>query len=198
MTITPIEHGLDLAISRAYRSPGLHMSDIYNRFYQDSEPKRFKKGVAPDPLHLEMGLSMEAVMEEGLKRRLAERPGEFTTPEGVIFSPDLLIYNHVLRVGEIKLTWMSEREVVEAWGTEPGAIKTFATVPQKFRKWFTQLMNYNHALGTPYARLYSAFVNGNYKGSGPTLRAWDIEFTQRELDEEHDMLFRYARREGML
>lgn len=181
MKIVPVDHDLDLAVSQLPRSPGLHISDVYNSLYQKLEPKRFT-GDTPDPLRLELGLALEQILEEGLKHRLAERPGEFiTTLAGrpVAYSPDLFLFNHLFRIGEIKLTYMSNRQGI----THP-----------KFDKWFTQMKAYCHATETPYARLYACFVNGDYRPPfQPSLKAWDIEFTKRELMDEWMMLAQHVK-----
>lgn len=182
MKITPVEHDLQLAVSSIPRSPGLHMSDIYGSLYKELEPNRFKDGPM-DLLKLEAGLTLEAIFEEGLKRRLIERPGEFTTEEGIIYTPDLLIFNHVTRLGEIKLTWMSMHQGIEH---------------QKFDKWFCQMKSYCYHLQTPYARLYAFFVNGNYRPSTPAIRAWDIEFTAQELRDNWACLINHAKHKRLL
>jgi hypothetical protein len=186
--ITPIPNDLDLGISTLPRSPGLHLSAIYNDLFQDLEPKRFVRGTTPDPLRLEAGLSLEYALEDAFKRRGIDRPGEFRTPEGIIFTPDLLIYNHGLRVGETKLTWLSSREVPR----EPSS-----SFPSKFDKWFTQVKGYCHGLETPFARLYSYFVNGSYRPMVPELLAWDIEFSARELQENWAVIMNHAKHKKM-
>lgn len=192
MIITPVECDLSVAASDLVRSPGLHLSAIYNDLFQDLEPKRFTRGTLPDPLRLEAGLSMELMLEEGIKRRLsADRPGEFFTEEGIAFSPDLLINNGVLRLGEIKLTWLSSRDVPRESGIN--------VLPPKFDKYLVQMKGYCHALGTPYARLYVFFVNGDYTHPySPELLSWDIEFTERELQENWEMLINHAKQKRML
>jgi hypothetical protein len=219
MKVTPIDHGLThIGKSTGHRSEGLHMSQIYGALYQKMYPKVFQTDRPMNPLHLEMGLAWENMLEDGLRQRLvqarlenpldgedAERPGEFVTEEGIYFSPDLIVYNGATRLGEIKLTWMSMREMP----MEPG--EEFPSKPQ-IQKWLTQMKAYCYHLGTPYARLYGFFINGEYawmkkaKGArpvnpepgGPQLRAWDIEFSERELRDEWEMLKNFAYKEGML
>ena len=178
------------------------MSTLYNALYEDLEPTRYVKGSKPEPLRLEAGLALESVVEEGLKKRLIERPGEFVEPEyGIIFSPDLLIFNHHVRVGEVKLTWLSCRE----WPAERSN-----GFPAKAAKYVTQMACYCHCLETPYARLIGFFVNGDYaflrsrasgragKPPGPELHAWDIEFTARELREEWQTVISFSKTKGLL
>lgn len=201
MKITEIDHQLDLAApSEGYvRSPGLHMSEIYNSLYAKLEPDRFAKGGKPDETKMELGTSFEEVLEPVLARRLVgERPPEFAalpsgkivkvgTPGSIAFSPDQLIFNGVMRLGEFKCTWMSIRNGIQ---------------DKRFDKWFTQMKAYCYPLKTRWAKLYVLFVNGDYSykppNGGAQLRAWDVEFTQRELDDNWAMLMRHARQEKML
>jgi len=200
MKVTPVPHGFEEIIGKGdpnyIRGAGLHMSAIYNDFYQHAHPQRYRAGTAPDPLRLETGLILENILEEGLREKLAAhgggRPGELVEPEhGILFSPDLLIWNHSLRVGEIKLTWMSSREVPR----EPCGSNGF---PKKFDKYFSQMMLYCRCLETPYARLIAFFVNGDYRKMQPELLAWDIEFSARELHEEWLTMTNWAKQRKML
>ncbi len=198
MNIQAVEHGLTLGVSTAPRSPGLHASEIYGSLYKELEPKRYGRVSDGPPLLLfEAGLALEEALETAVKNRIikteaAERCGEFRTSEGIAFSPDLLITNGVpLRVGEIKLTWQSSRDIE----VSPDGVTVF---PPKFDKYFCQLMFYCHALETRYGRLYIFFINGNYQSRTPQLLCWDIEFNQWELDENMQMLLGHARQKGML
>lgn len=164
------------------------MSDIYNSLYADLDPKKYAKGDGPDVTKMTLGTSFEEVLEVALSERIiGERAGEFTTKEGIIYSPDHLIFNGVTTLGEFKCTWFSIRAGIQ---------------DKRFDKWFTQMKSYCYHLQTPYARLYALFVNGDYSYKppygGPHVRAWDIEFTRRELDDNWAMLMRHARRKKML
>jgi hypothetical protein len=231
MKITAIEHGLgDLSGNfGAPRSPGVHMSDLYNALYAKLEPRRYaKKGDEPPPKERwALGMAFEEMLEEGLKNRACkaamaqkkrhetvERPGEFETlhtpnckvPErkrtlgmgcwcggGIAYSPDLLIYNKVTRVGEIKLNSMGTKGVPHTVG------ETYDALPQKFDKYFTQMKNYCFHVGTRFARLYSFSIREMvYFNEKRILLPWDIEFTQRELVEEWEWVLNNAREEGLL
>lgn len=182
------------------------MSTIYGDLYQDLEPKRYTRGTEPDPLRLEAGLAFESFLEDAIRSRLCGggRPDELTHVEPgivtpILYNPDLIIFNSHIRVGEIKLTWMSSRMVPRE------AANSF---PPKFEKYFTQMKSYCRCLETPYARLIGFFVMGDYqyytdaagdkKPCGPELLAWDIEFSKRELDENWAMMLNHARSKRML
>lgn len=201
MKITEIDHQLDLAApTEGYvRTPGLHMSAIYNSLYAKLEPRRFAGKGDPDAVKMETGTSFEEVLEPALARRLmGDRPSEFAampsgrivkvgTPGAIIFSPDYLIFNGVMRLGEFKCTWMSIRHGIQ---------------DKRFDKWFCQIKSYCYPLKIRWARLYVLFVNGDYSyrppNGGAQIRAWDLEFTERELRDNWDMLMAHARQEGMI
>lgn len=189
MRIRELEHGLNLAQpSEGYvRSEGLHMSDLYGSLYQALEPKRFRAGGKFDTTKMEVGTSFEEVLEPVLASRLlGSRPGEFVTQDGhdIIFSPDYLFdIDGELVLGEFKLTWYSSK------GAPDNA---------KFDKWHTQIKCYLKHLQLKRARLYALFVNGNYKPPSPQLLAWDITYTQREIDDEWNAVLRHAKKAGLV
>lgn len=199
MKIIPVSHGLEDLIGKSGpRSGGLHMSTIYNDLYQDLEPKRYKRGTIPDPLRLEAGLAWEAILETALRERFlkGERPPELVHEEPgcdtpILYNPDLIIFNGKIRVGEIKLTWLSSGKVPR----EPANC-----FPPKFDKYICQMMSYGHCLDTNLGRLIAFFVNGpwNWASMGPELLAWDLEFTKQEMDENWRMMMSHARLKGML
>ena len=192
MIVTPIDHGIELAKNAPgyVRSPGLHVSQIYNDLYTSLEPKRYGGTDGPNLLRMELGLALEEGLEEPLKRRWgATRPGEQITKDGIIYTPDFLAYRDVTRLGEIKLTWMSSKGVPREKANG---------FPPKFDKYMTQMMFYCHELETPHATLLSYFVNGAGNYSGPELLGWDITFTARELHDCQQMLRNHARHKGWL
>ena len=96
------------------------------------------------------------------------------------------MFNGVFRLGEFKLTWMS-------------LSRSKGLRDPKFDKWFCQMKAYCYHLGTQHARLYAFFVCGDYTDMSPQFPPpWDIEFTQKELQEEWNTLLRHARKKGML
>lgn len=196
MRITPIDHGLQDLIGKSsgVRGAGLHISQIYGDLFSDLEPTRFVRGSTPDPLRLGLGLAWETHLEKCLllqeNGEAASRPGEMVSEEGILYNPDLIIFNGSTRLGEIKLTWASSRE----FPNEPTN-----GLPPKAERYIVQMQAYCHCLETPHARLLAYFVNGDYtRNSGPQLKAWDLTFTTRELDENWAMLLNHARSKKML
>src|SRR3990167_3621640 len=139
MIIEHLAHGLELGKpTEGYvRTPGLHISEIYNSLYKGLNPKRFDKRDADgnplpfDMLRMELGSAFEEALEPIIRERIidAVRPGEFATQHsvgcvcyktrvsvgdavcscgaGIIYSPDHFLFNGLFRLGELKLTWMS-------------------------------------------------------------------------------------------
>lgn len=180
MRIKPL-NPIALAENDPTRALGVHASDIYGSLYQRLEPKRYAKDEPMDWNLVALGLAWEQYLE----RRLhalginATRPGEFTSPHGFTYTPDLFVFNGEFRVGEIKLTTMSNR----GWPKDP-----------KFDKWMTQVKLYCHELQTPYATFYPIFVRNGTAKFCPV----DVEFSQRELRDNFQTLMSHARSEGLL
>jgi hypothetical protein len=116
----------------------------------------------------------------------AQRPGEFLSPEGVAYSPDLLIFNGKTRVGEIKLTSMDV-------GDMPSEVDN--NLPVKFDKYLCQLKLYCYWLEFPDAWLGIISIRRPYD---PEHRFYNITFTQRELEENYQMLMNHATHAGLL
>ncbi len=58
--------------------------------------------------------------------------------------------------------------------------------------WLAQLKAYCHAKQTRYAKLHALFICGDYSYPiKPQLRRWGIEFTQKEIDENWELLRQY-------
>lgn len=194
-TLRPVkDHGIqfDAPADGYVRAKGLHMSDIYNALAREEEPDKYTDG-PPDPLKLGLGLSFEERIERLLAPAGWKRPGEFIE-NGIIFTPDLTCFNEAqMRMGEIKLTWMSNT------GLDMKNVST--SYDPKFRKWFRQMALYGYALECAHHRLIAYFVNGDYKrgaGMNPQFGVWDVEFSPRELKDEWADHMGFAKSRGML
>jgi hypothetical protein len=217
MRITPIDHGLDLAHSYGKRGKGVHISDLYGAYYAALHPKRYaKKSDSAPRERWGLGMAFEEMLEEGLANRVFNentheeitRPGEFQTEHtikckrlkkertygcgcacggGILYSPDLLIFNGGTRSGEIKLHSMSHKGAPHKMGKE------YTGLDSKFDKYFSQISYYNYHLGITSSRLYFFSVREMVYFNEPSIfLAWNIEFSQRELAEEWDALHRFA------
>lgn len=125
----------------------------------------------------EMGFAWEQVFEAVLAPRMFSRRQvvrqEPLQVEGIWLSPDAMsVIDWTLE--EYKLTWRSMSSVSDLEG--------------EFDSWFMQIKAYCYALKTFKARLFVFFVNGNYRGSGPTVRRFDITFTPQELKSNWAMI----------
>lgn len=188
MIVTPDTKPFDFLKSDLVRSTGLHASDIYGDLFKYLEPNRYDREGDANPLLLALGTAWENHFEylmvaNGID---AQRPGEFLSPEGIAYSPDLLIFNGVTRVGEIKLTSMDLDEC---------PVEEDNNLPVKFDKYLCQLKLYCYWLDYNNGWLGVVSIRKPYN---PTHRFYNLTFTDRELAENHAMCMRHARFEGML
>lgn len=222
MQITPIQlslSALKIGQSGGVRAEGLHASNIYSDLYQDLEPKRFKRDSPPNLLLFEIGLAFETYLEQWLADRVAaaddpavqiSRPGEFTFtdvfeahPVVVHYNPDLFIFNGQLRIGEIKATKMSSKIpgewlLPENYESHIGDIIEEMTA-NKYAKYHTQLMFYLYMMKATAGRFYIYFVNGCYKPTmDPQFIAYDVDYSEDELQENYRQLMYHALHKGMI
>jgi hypothetical protein len=187
MKITEIDQPLDIdAAAPAPRTVGLHVSEIYGSLFQELEPARYMKGSTPHTVITAIGLAWEQWLERTLiaMGELVERPGELISPEGIYYSPDLLVVNGEDRIGEIKSTCLSSREGIEG---------------PKCDKYHCQAKIYCHWTGIPDARFYVLFLRGNYKGDGfPEFHVYDVSYSAQELQENYAMLMNHARHRRLI
>jgi len=196
MIVTAAEP-IDLSKSDLVRSTGLHASAIYGKLYKYLEPERFGKPDEPQEPNDEL-MFLGSACEDRLEKVLlwnginAHRPGEFvhTLPDGqeIAYSPDLMIYNGVIRVGEIKLTSMKIDDLLDLKGS-------INNLPPKFDKYLTQMKLYIKWLDLHHGWLGILSIYKPYK---PVFVPLNIEFSDRDLDDNERMCLNYARSEGML
>jgi len=188
MIVTPVPVTIDLLKSDLVRSPGLHASDIYGELFAELEPKRYRYDGPPNPVLLAMGTAWEKHFEylliaNGIN---VERPEEFMSDDGVAFSPDLVHFNGVTRLWEIKLSSMSVKDLP----TEEANC-----FPPKFDKYQCQMMLYAYWLGLRDGCL--AFLS-LYQPWNPELRLFNITWTDRELSDNRRMCINFAKSRGKL
>lgn len=196
MIVTAAEP-IDLSKSDLIRSPGLHASTIYGNLYKHLEPERFGKPGEPQEPNNEL-MFLGSACEDRLEKVLvcnginAERPGEFihTLPDGqeIAFSPDLMIYNGVTRVGEIKLTSMKIEDLLNL----QGAINN---LPPKMDKYLCQMKLYIKWMELHHGWLGIMSI---YRPYAPRFVPLNIEFSDRDLADNERMCLNHARHEKML
>lgn len=226
MRITEIPHGLTLAApTDGYvRTPGLHASDLYGRYYQDHDPRRYNKRDAhgdPQPVDLakmELGVAFEEVLEPALdwsmqiQRRLGarlwgERPGEFVAPHDPTCPrhADTAVGGVICPTCAAGTLFSPDYLFDDGGDLVLGEFKLTWMSPKgaptdpKFAKWWTQMKLYCHWLHLRRARLYVYFVIPDYATPAPPVpRAWEAVFTAQELQDEFHAIVRHARRKGLL
>ena len=190
MKITPIPHGLDLLASDLVRSPGLHMSDIYNDLYAALEPRRYTHTGPPNPVLLALGTAWERHLEFLLRRAgvRVTRPGELFVPDlNIAYSPDGILEDEDrYRLVEYKLSSMSTKDLPR---------RPASSFPPKFNKCTCQQMDYCHGIESNLSRLYFTSI---YRPHDPELLVWNIEFTPRELRDNWAANMSHARMRKMI
>lgn len=192
MKVTPVfDHGIDFLASDLVRSPGLHASDIYGDLFKHLEPKRYDFGDGPpNPVLMALGTAWEKHFEYLLEKSgyAMERPGEFFSPPpwSVAFSPDLLQFNGVTRLWEIKLTSMSAKDLP----SEPGD-----DLPPKLNKYMCQMKLYARWLNLFHGALAVVLLHQPWN---PQFRLFHLEWNERELIENERMCMGHAKHAGLL
>jgi len=183
MIVKPITLDIDWLKSDLVRSPGVHASDIYGDLYKKLEPKRYDYDEDANPLLMALGTAWERHFEYLLAANgiEVERPEEFMSPEGIAYSPDLIIFNGITRLGEIKYTSMSADDMPD----EPTN-----NLPPKLDKYLTQMKLYAFWLGLNDGWLAVLF---NHQPWNPQFRMVDIHWTDQELRDNHAMIMNHWR-----
>jgi hypothetical protein len=166
------------------RSKGVHVSEIIRRILNDLHPGKYLEfSPDADPTRLCIGLAWEDFLGKHFDsqgRNLIHNP-ELTIPPGIHGTPDFIDMDDGLII-ESKCTWKSSNRDIE----------------EDYRPWFWQIQSYLYGTGFRKAQLYVAFVMGDYRNSGPQVKRWDMEFSQREIDDNWSMLMAAAKTFGLL
>lgn len=188
MIVSPATKEFDFLASDLIRSPGIHASDIYGDLFAFLDPKRYNFEGPPNPLLLALGTAWEKHLEYLMAKNgiLFSRPGEFESPEGIPYSPDLIIFNGHTRVGEIKLTSMSAEGMPD---------EETDTLPPKLDKYLVQMKLYAYWMELQHGWLAMIFLHQPWN---PQFRAYNVEWNKRELVENYQMCMNHARERNML
>jgi hypothetical protein len=163
------------------RSKGVHLSDIIEDIAQELFGGKGKCELPSDEvkLHWEKGFVWEETLSHGFGDRLAARPGEIVC-DGVATSPDGVgVDEDGIVVEEYKCTTMSSSKT-----------------PDGIWKWRTQAAAYCYVLGATRAVFRVFYLCGDYKGSGPVYKVFQLDWSQQEIDENWGMLVAHVKKKG--
>jgi len=202
--ITEVDFDLDLDAAakvplapQGPRTPGLHASDIYGGLARKLDPKRFTSD-GPNKIVMGIGLAWEQWLERtliGMGEAVARPPEQCVmlgkTP--CYYSPDLLCVNGHVRIGEMKTTSKSSKHGIEG---------------PKSDIYHAQTMLYCFWEGLEDARFYVLNLRGDYKSKKkgaekgiddlPEFHVYNVSYSARELQENHETHFQFAKREGLI
>jgi hypothetical protein len=177
MGVQEIKSGLKLPKDSS-RSPGIHVSDLLKsmavrmgKLDDDSEEEE-------DSLELRMMLGL--AWEEWLAKQLTKQfpsilfhNGELVQ-DSIIGTPDA--YEPMSNViHEFKLTWKTSLRDVESQWMWISQCKSYCYLSREMTK---ELDNADCL----EAWLHVMYVNGDYNGSGPQYRIYQLPFTRQEVD----------------
>lgn len=158
------------------RTPGLHLSQIYN----DLEQELFHPRTTDNPLWAQGGFIWEETLTMAFKQALGIRPGEVFY-DGVIGSPDGYSIENGY-IDEYKCTWKSANK----------------TLDMKW-KWHAQCMGYCKMIGgISTVRFRIFYINGRYNGDGPLYEDTYVYYEQTEIENNWRMLTDHAKSKGWL
>jgi hypothetical protein len=186
ITELPIEDtykAIQFSLHNQERSPGLHLSDVLD----DMETTIFGDQYRNYSWNLNwsatLGFIWERIIETHIVAALTEQgllfsPGEITK-DGIAMTPDG--YNADGKIEEWKCAWKSSRHPIE-----------------ESHRYLWQIKSYCYGIGVNEATLRVLHIMGDYKGSGPLPRFYELVFTDRELNENWEMIVNHAKARGML
>lgn len=200
MLITPVPFTLteylQSKFDHADRSDGLHVSRIYGDLDRAINRKR-ESGIEAADLDefAQIGFLWERILETTLADLTYSaqperyfRPGEISV-DGILMTPDYADLDftgdgsYEMGVEEWKVTWRSDKHAED--------------LERNHWKWLVQIKAYCWGLACTRARLRALYLVGNWRDRiVPTPKCWELQFTQRELRDNWEMLRGHADSKG--
>ena len=188
--LSMVIHAEDYSEAAGQRSEGLHLSQIISALdeVRSSGPRYPETDEQTKQGYFSMGFFWETFLasvfrDTAIKKSNGTliRPGEIER-DGIVMSPDAIdLGDYVLE--EYKSTYLSCSSPID----DP-----------KFWTWWVQMKCYCYAIGTRTARLRVWFIVGDWKGSGPQVRAWTFHFSDRDCEECWQMVLNMAKSKGWI
>lgn len=155
------------------RAQGLHLTSIIKHIQDQINPYK-SGGFQHRDATMEMGFIWEDLLSYVQGDRMGKRLNDIQC-EGVYCNPDGLGYDpkdgKSPVVEEYKCTWRSIKKL-----------------PTEDARWMMQVKAYCYVLKVRVAVMHILYVMGDYKGSGPMPKSYRIEFTQREIDDNWNVI----------
>jgi len=175
MIITEIPAEFPFTTSEGRSTGRLHLSDIYG----DLERELFPPKNTGNRYFAEIGFLFEEALSRAFRERLGKRIGEVEL-DGIVCSPDGFDFENWI-LEEYKCTWRSSK-----------------MLPDQMWRWMVQIKGYCKVTETTRVLMRVLYLNGNYRGSGPEYKHFNLDFTQDEIDVNWSMLVSHAKRKGWL
>jgi len=164
------------------RSEGLHLGTVLDSISDVlfPNPNKWEGEAAMAVGFLWENILASTLLKSLINKGLVIRPGELYV-DGIYMTPDG--WEPASRVlCEYKVTWKScSKPIEDNW------------------RYCTQIKSYCRGMATNRARLYVLYLMGNWRD---IRQAWplfyDLEFSQRELDDNWSMIVSHAKKVGLL
>jgi hypothetical protein len=164
------------------RSGGLHLGQVMDSIAEVlfPSPNKWEGEAAMTVGFLWENILAATILKSLVDKGLLVRPGEVTV-DGIAMTPDGWdSENRILH--EYKCTWKScDKPIEDNW------------------RYCTQIKSYCRAMATNRAHLYILYLMGNYRDiRQPVTRGYELEFSQRELDDNWNMIVKHSKKKGLL
>lgn len=186
---------------KAVRAPGLHLGAIVQSMLRQLNPAKYKDSPIR-PEYGDWGYVWEEVLSKGwLSKRIETgkiiRPGEQTVREDRV--PGGVVYMNLdgfdvedWCLEEWKSTWKSIKKAVGDDRPLRPELEFIGLGGEHFWHWKVQGMAYARAMRTRRCRYRVMFVNGDYQPPVPVRRAWEVEWEEKEIEENWEMIVGHA------
>ena len=185
MNITELPWALtatDFSEDTHNRSEGLHLGTVMDSIAEVlfPSPNKWEGETAMAVGFLWENILASTLLKSLVDKGLVIRPGEMFI-DGIYMTPDgWEVEGRVLH--EYKATWKSFRKPIDDnW------------------RYMTQIKSYCRGMACSRAKLYVLYLMGNWRDvRQPVTKVYELEFSQRDLDDNWKMIVSHAKKVGLL